>query len=177
MTDTIDDFWIQAVTEYTGKSFQSITKGAVDLSAFAPEKTETPENDKPETKNNIDHLVKLMAKVLEGSVGDVRPSSRLTTSPVCLVAGDGDVDLRMDRVLKIQQQHDTKSKRVLEVNPTHPLVQSLAAHAANLNDADAATIDSAWLLYDQAKIIQGEPVEDPGAFATRMSSLMLKIAG
>lgn len=178
MTDTIDDFWIQTVQSHADKTFQSITKGAVDLSGF-PVTNETtsdkPDTKQPENPDQITHLATLMARVLEESVGDVRTSSRLTSSPVCLVAGENDVDLRMDRVLKIQQQYDSKAKRVMEINPTHPLVQTLAARAANLNDADALITDSAWLLYDQAKIIQGEPVEDPGAFATRIGKLMMKI--
>lgn len=176
MTDTVDDFWIPMVQTHHDKMFHSITKGAVDLSSF-PTLQPEPKTDDSTTQNNdqVKHLLQLMEQVLFEAVGMVRPSNRLTTSPVCLVAGDNDVDLRMDRVLKIQHAHDSKPRRILEVNPNHPIVKNLAARCANMNAPDDAVTDTAWLLYDQARIIQGEPVENPSAFAERMSKLLMRV--
>ena len=97
----------------------------------------------------------------------------MTDSPVCLVAGDNEVDLRMERVLRVNQKYEADSKRVLEINPKHPLVLRLADMADNAEEGTDLT-DAAWLLLDQARIIQGEPITDPSGFARRMSSFMVR---
>ena len=180
MTDTIDDFWIPVVREHAGKAFVSITKGSVDLSAFpvlTGDAADEKAPDAPAPQADIDHLAALMAAALSGSVGAVRASQRLTSSPVCLVAGDNEVDMKMDKILKLQQAYDSHAQRILEINPAHPLIVHLAGHAKGMDTADDLIRETAFLLYDQARIIQGEAVADVPAFVRRMSDLMLKKAG
>jgi molecular chaperone HtpG len=176
-TDTVDSFWLQMADSYKDKKFVSITKGSVDLDKFesADKKgDEAKEKDKP--ANDPDMVAALLGAIstqLAGKVSNVRVSKRLTDSPVCLVAADQGVDMHMERVLKIQQKYEPTSKRVMEINDKHPLIRKLSAMAKN-NPSDVALQDAAGLLYDQALIIQGEPVDDPAAFARRMALFMEK---
>lgn len=178
-TDTIDDFWLQTVLDYSDKPFQSVTKGNIDLSKFDGENTSDDNaKDKKDAsvEPRLEALKKIVSETLEGEIGDVRFSARMTDSPVCLVAGDNEVDLRMERVLRINQKYEADSKRVLEINPEHPLVLRLADMADNAAEGEDLT-DAAWLLLDQARIIQGEPITDPSAFARRMSNFMVRGLG
>lgn len=169
-TDTIDSFWLQMADSYKDKKFVSITKGAVDLDKFEKTDNAPPE---PERVDGVDVLLKALNQQLADKVSKVRLSKRLTDSPVCLVAPDTGVDMHMERVLKIQQKYEPAQKRILEINESHPLIRRLSTMAQDNKDAPTLN-DAAGLLYDQALIIQGEPVDDPAAFARRMASFMEK---
>ncbi len=171
MTDTVDSFWLQNVMDYQGKKFTSVTKGAVDLDKFESTQKEDKEEseDTQKQKPDLENLLGAMQDILKDEVKTVRISSRLTDSPVCLVADDGAVDMQMERVLKIHQKYDpTEKTKVLEINPDHALIQKLNTLKAD----DPALTDAAWLLYDQALIIQGEPISDSSGFARRMAKFM-----
>lgn len=162
-TDTIDDFWLQQVNDYKGKLFKSVTKGDIALDE------ENPSGEKPETAHTKEEaeLLQRLKDTLGEEVQDVRFSRRLTDSPVCLVAPEDGVDMHMERVLKIHQKYTGAGKPVLEVNQNHALIRKLA----ELEDK-AQFEDTARLLHDQARIIQGEPLKDPAGFARRMSAVM-----
>lgn len=167
-SDTIDDFWLQMVLDFKGKKFMSVTKGAIDLSKFKSEK----KDDNPiheEIKRNA--LISFLKSHLSEWVTDVRVSDRLTDSPVCLVASDKDADLNVMRILKANQNYDAKAKPVLEINANHPLIDQLDAMAITSPES-VSLRDAADLLLDQARIIQGEPVNDPTAFARRMGDFL-----
>ncbi|HNQ91397.1 MAG TPA: molecular chaperone HtpG [Alphaproteobacteria bacterium] len=174
--DTIDDFWLPVVMDFKGKKFVSVTKGAIDLSKFPLEQKEKAENDndgKPEERAARAGLISYLSSKLSDRISSVRVSDRLTESPVCLVASEKDVDLHMGRVLKIHQHYEANAKPVLEINAAHPLIARLDEIAGN--NADSGLLaDAAELLYDQALIIQGEPVKDPSGFARRMASFLSK---
>ena len=101
----------------------------------------------------------------------MRSSERLTDSPVCLVAAEGDMDIHLERMLRQHRQLDTVAKRVLEVNPRHPLIETLAKRLTEQGSGEEIA-DAAWLLLDQARILDGERLADPAAFARRLSSLL-----
>lgn len=174
-TDTIDSFWLQNVPEFKGKKLVSITKGAVDLTKFTtPEKDEENSETPTEKAEDFSALLTVLSEELKKDVKQVRISNRLTESPVCLVADERGIDMHMERVLKIQQQYDpVDNKRILEINDKHGLIQKLAA-LAQANKEALEVKDAARLLYDQACIIQGEPVNDPSSFARRMAEFMQK---
>lgn len=171
MTDTIDDFWLQQIHDFDGKPFKSVTKGSIDLSKFEKQ-TKTDDNKTESEHQDTTPLLASLKDLLKDEVGDVRISSRLTDSPVCLVAAEGDVDMHMERVLKIHQKYDAQSKRILEVNEDHPLIQRLSTLAQNAGTNSPDLHDAAHLLLDQARIIQGEPIPDPANFARRMARFM-----
>lgn len=174
--DTIDDFWLQMVDEYKGKKFVSITKGIIDLDQFdtqsSEQETSDTKKDKEADSKGLEKLIAMLQDTLKEDVESVRPSSRLTDSPVCLVASDSEVDLNMERVLKIHQHYESKSKRILEINKSHPLITQLASMLDSGQGSTEDIHDAAYLLLDQAKIIQGEPISDPSVFAKRMSDFL-----
>ena len=172
-TDTIDDFWLQSVLDYQGKKFKSITKGDIDLEKIGASQDENNGgNDEAETseeqQETTNALISQFQDVLQKHVHNVRPSKRLTNSVVCLVAPDEGVDMHMEQVLKINQKYNADTKPVLEVNIKHDLIKSLAKSYDEGEDVS----DAAYLLLDQAKIIQGQPVDDIAAFTRRMSDFM-----
>jgi len=166
--DPIDDFWVAAVGDCGGKKLRSATQGGIDLS-----KIEGGEN-KDEAAGppaDIAPLLAIFKLALKDEVKDVRASQRLTGSAVCLVADQGDLDMRLERMLRQHRQLDAAAKRILEINPRHALVAKLAA-AVGKPDQARALDDMAHLLLDQARIVEGEAVPDPAAFARRLAAVL-----
>jgi molecular chaperone HtpG len=168
-TDTIDSFWLQNAPEYQGKKFVSVTKGSIDLDKFEPKEDEKEEKPKEE---RLTALLSVLSEELKKDVKQVRLSKRLTDSPVCLIADESGVDMHMERILKIQQKYEPpQNRKILEINGSHALIKRLA-NMADANKESPALKDAARLLFDQACIIQGEPVNDPSAFVKRMAEFM-----
>ncbi len=175
LSDAVDDFWLSTVPDYDGKPFKSVTRGGVDLEKMG-DAAETKEDDaekKEEAGPAIDSLIAFVKLTLKDAVKDVRASKRLTSSPVCLVADEGDLDMHLERLLKQQQQLDQTSMRILEVNPDHALVKALAGQIGK-DGSGSLVEDAAWLLLDQARIIEGETLPDAAAFSQRLSKLVEK---
>lgn len=176
LTDPVDEFWVPSYGPYKDKEFHSVTRGGVDLDEVkktdAKDKTdeESKEDDKP---SNIDSLIAAFKLALGETVKDVRKSDRLTDSAVCLVADENDMDMRLQRMLAQQEKGMGLMPRVLEVNPDHPLIRKLT-EIADKNASDAFLVDAAQLLLDQARIIEGEKLPDPSAFAKRMTAVLAK---
>jgi molecular chaperone HtpG len=175
MSDPIDDFWIPSMFEgYDEKKFASITRGSADLDTI----DEKDEKDDPAKKtkaskkdSDISLLIASIKLTLGETVKDVKESSRLTDSACCLVADEGDMDMNLERILRQHQQVQDAAPRVLEINPMHPLIKGLAKKAKK--DKPGQEIeDAALLLFDQARILDGEPVSDVKAFAQRLSKVM-----
>lgn len=172
-TDTIDDFWIQVATDYEGKPFRPVTKGVFDFGPQEPTCDDAPASTSGSKNPSSLSLIERIQSVLGDSIGAVRASQRLTDSPVCLVAGDNEVDLNLERVLKAHQKYDSHAKRVLEINLDHPLVSRMAAMGASEEDSRLFS-DLAFLLLDQAHIAEGESLSDPAAYTRRISTLILR---
>jgi len=169
LTDPIDEFWLPAVAKFQDKPFKSVTRGGADLDKIAKPNGEAA---KSETATpGIDSLVALFRLTLKDVVKDVRPSERLTDSAVCLVADEGDMDIHLERLLKQHKQIEAGFKRVLEINPRHPLVAALAKRLSD-NGSGGDIAEAAWLLLDQARIVGGEPLPDPAAFSRRLAEMM-----
>lgn len=175
LTDTIDDFWLQQVREYEGKPFKSVTKGDVDLDGILDNRdkdTALADTEKEESQSGaMQLLLQAMKKTLAEQVEEVRISKRLTDSPVCIVAPEHGVDMHMERVLKIHQKFEGSTKPVLEINKDHSLIQKMLELNEDFSNEEKIA-DMSYLLLDQAKIIQGEPILDPSAFVKRMSKFM-----
>ncbi len=173
LTDPIDEFWLPAVGRHKDKPFKSVTRGGADLDKIPLADGKDKADAKPAEAQAIDQLVAAFKMALGEAVKDVRASARLTDSAVCLVAAEGDIDLRLERMLRQARRAEAATTRVLEVNPRHPLIGRLADKVKDTGAAGADAIkDAAFLLLDQARIQEGEPVADPAAFARRLSSVM-----
>ena len=176
MTDPVDEFWLPMVGQFDEKPFTSATSGSVDLSKIKNVKDKKENDDKNEAKKADDASVAKLILALKESLGetvkDVCSSDRLTDSAVCLVAGEGDMDLHLERMLKMQGQMEVPTAaRVLEINPAHPLIIKMS-EVVNKPTKKTALNDMALLLFDQARIIEGEPVSDPAAFSQRLNSIL-----
>ena len=173
MSDPIDEFWINAIGEYQGKRLISATRGTIDLNKF--EATDAAQADQPEAaaEEGVNALIALLKLNLDERVKDVRASERLTESPVCLVADEGDVDMHLARLLKQHQQLDQTAARILEINPRHELIKVLAKAVSTEGAADTLA-DAAELLLEQALILEGEPLPDPAGFSRRLTGIMAR---
>ncbi len=170
LTDPVDEFWLPSIGTYKEKPFKSATRGAVDLDKIAPSTEATPA-EKPEPPAKFASLIAIFKLALGEAVKDVRSSERLTDSAVCLVADEGDLDMHLERLLKQHRQLDTAAKRILELNPRHSLIERLAASVGEAGASDQLS-EFAWLLLDQARIVEGEQLPDPSAFARRLATLL-----
>ena len=168
LTDAVDDFWLQMVPDYDGKKFQSVTRGSADLG----DKKDGDDKQDEKTTPEMAALIGILKANLEGSVKDVRLSSRLTDSAVCLVADDGDMDIHLQKILQQHQQLDQTTLRVLEINADHALIKAIGAAATGENSINALK-DASNLLLDQARIMEGDLPQDPQAFVQRLSTIMM----
>ncbi len=177
LSDPVDDFWLSAVFEYEGHALTSATRGATDLSNLGEEPAKDDEDESEAAGDSeLATLIALIKQTLGETVKDVRTTDRLTDSAVCLVADDGDMDMRLERMLKAHNQLNTDSVRILEINPKHDLIKNMASAATKGGAADDLA-DLAFLLLDQARIIEGEALPDAAAFSRRMATVMAKAAG
>jgi len=175
LTDPVDDFWLSMVTDWQGKPFRSVTRGGADLDAIPADGTTPKPEDKGEAVEGpaLGTLIAAVKTILGDGVRDVRESARLTDSACCLVAADGDMDMHLERLLRMNKQFAAAgaSLRILEINPRHPLIKRMAERAAQPGATDALT-DAAYLLLDQARLVEGETLTDAQAFAQRLARVM-----
>ena len=171
LTDAVDSFWVRTALGFEGKPFKSVTQGAADLDAI-PLENETKPSDTDDAATAT--LIAAFKQALGDEVKEVRKSARLTDSAACLVAGDGGLDRTLEKLLARQGTTDVKvSAPILEINPGHELIKALAGKA-KAKGACPEVNDAAHLLYDMARLLDGETVSDPRGFAGRMGALMQK---
>ena len=176
LSDSVDDFWIQHIPEFDGKIFKSITRGAADLDEIKEDKKNKKDEDKQSKPPALDELIAAIKIELGESVKDVRTSKRLTDSPVCLIADDGDMDVNMERLLKQHGQLKGGAPRVLEINPTHSVIKKLAKRAKDKDAGkDKMLKDAAHLLLDQARIAEGEVPNNPAEFGKRLNTVLAEV--
>ena len=169
--DPIDELWLRLPRELEGKKLVSVAKGAVDLGTEEEKKQE--ETAREETSERFKDLLLALRATLQDDVRDVRLSGRLTSSPACLVGEAGDLSPHLEELLRRSGQEVPKVKRVLELNPEHPLVTHLQAfHAAH--PADERFKRYAELLHGQAVLAEGGTLPDPAAFSRRLAELLVE---
>lgn len=162
-TDDIDEFAIRMLMNYEEKEFKSVSSG--DLGLDEKDKDETQASDKEENKD----IFEFMREALSDKVKDVRASKRLKTHPVCL-ATDGDLTIEMEKVLSaIPNSQEIKAEKVLEINTSHEVFEAIKT--AYQNDKDKLKLYTS-VLYNQALLIEGLPVNDPVEFTNNICKLM-----
>jgi molecular chaperone HtpG len=165
LTDPVDEIWVEAVPDYDGKKLQSIARGAVDL----PESADTPEVE----EGDFGPLLEFLTGTLAGQVKEVRLTHRLTTSPACLVSDADDITPTLEKMYRAMGQDMPHVKRILELNPAHPLVAGLrTAHAERAEDP--ALPETAELLYGTALLAEGGDLDDPARFAKLLADRLAR---
>ena len=173
LTDPVDEWVVQSLHEYQEKSLKAVDRGDVDLDSEDEKKEK--EKKQEEAKKEFGSLLELIKGRLESKIKEVRFSNRLTDSACCLVADDFGMNANMERIMKAMNQAVPESKRVLELNPDHPIVKVMGDMYKQSAD-DARLLDYADLLYDQALLTEGTPIKDPLKFTKLVSELMVKAA-
>ena len=163
LSDRIDEWVMQHLTEYKGKSFRDVARGELDLGKDESEKKIEAELTK-EQKN----LLKRVKRVLRDKVDEVRASDRLKKSAACLVIGEQDMGFQMRELLKATGQEPPETVPSLEVNLDHPVVAMMTE-----TGEEGRFEDLSWLLLEQATLVEGRPLEHPAAFVRRVNSLLL----
>ncbi|WP_245606688.1 molecular chaperone HtpG [Streptomyces himastatinicus] len=166
LTDPIDELWVDAVPEFDGKQLRSVAKGQVDLDDEDESSEGGPERE--QQKKDFADLLSWMTTTLNEQVKEVRLSSRLTTSPACIVGDTHDVTPALENIYRAMGQNVPQIKRILELNPTHPLVSGLrTAHGERPLDSGLA--ETAELLYGMALLAEGGELSDPSRFIKLMA--------
>lgn len=170
-TDAVDEVWTQSAYKFGEFEFQSVGKGTVELGT--EEEKQQAEKELEQKEQEYHTLLETMQARLGDFVKEVRLSNRLTSSPSCLVGNPSDLSPQMEQMLRAMNQPVPQSKRILELNPNHPLTQKLqGVFSANQNDP--ALNDYAYMLYGQALLAEGSPLPDPAKFSKLMTDLLVK---
>jgi molecular chaperone HtpG len=171
LTDPIDEMWVDAVPGFDGKQFQSIAKGQVDLESEEDKKA--TEVAREQQKKEFEGLLSWMGTALGETVKEVRLSSRLTTSPACIVGDTHDLTPTLEKMYRAMGQELPPIKRILELNPDHALVKGLReAHTARPDDEGLA--ETAELLYGMALLAEGGELSDPSRFIKLLAGRLEK---
>jgi molecular chaperone HtpG len=179
LTDSVDDFWVNVLFEYQDIELKSVTRAGSekDIEDAKVDDGEDEDNKPEEIIKIGEHLSTDLVFFIKDNLGDrvkdVRTTNRLTDSPVCLVAPEGAMDIRMERFMVENKQLAEVNKKVLEINPEHPIIVKLADDLAS-NQGIKTLSDTVHLLFAQANIIEGEPVDDLAAFSKRMNDVLTK---
>ena len=169
MADRVDEWLISNLTEFDGKQLQSVAKGELDLDKLD---SEEEKKEQEETTKDFESILKQMKEVLGDKVSEVRVTNRLTDSPACLVTGDHDMSLNMERIMKEAGQSMNMmgmggSKPIFEINPAHALVLNIKDEQDDDRFADITNI-----LFDQAILSEGGHLDDPAAFVHKLNGLL-----
>ena len=170
MTDGVDQWAVEGLGEYEGKSLINAMEADLKLDATQGDE---PKSDEDNAKDSaaISPLLNRCQEILKPYVSEVRVSERLTDSPVCLVLPKGGLPAHIERLIRAQQQDMPAQPRILELNPKHPLIVRLQEEHAR--DAQSKKLqDWVEMLYDQALLTEGSPLPDPARFASRVATLM-----
>ncbi|WP_251360015.1 molecular chaperone HtpG [Kangiella sp. TOML190] len=168
MSDRIDEWTMSHLQEYAGKQFVSVTQGDLDLGNL-----ENAEDKKAQEKASEDNkgLVERVKTVLGEQVSDVKITMRLTDTPACIVAGEGDMPLQMIKMMQAAGQPVPETKPIFEINPEHALIQ-LVDHEQD----EAQFAEWVEVLFNQAQLAESGQLEDPASFANKLNKLLLKLA-
>lgn len=166
LTDPIDEFWVQTLTNFKGYPIKHVSQADVDLKF---ERKEPKANE-----GSLKKLTDFMAELFKNEVGKVVPTEKLTKSPVSLTVENGQMSIHLERLMRNHQQQTAfASSRILEVNPYHPLIIKLAD--SMFDDKERPTVEEVCrLLLDQAKIAEGEAISDSSFFSEKLSDYILR---
>ena len=176
MTDAIDQFWLPMIGSFKDKKFTSITQGQINLDDLdeknKDKKSENKDQKEKQDKEFVD-LIAQMKVVLGEQVKDIRLSSKLTDSPVCLVADDGDMDIAMEQLMAQRDTNYKGAPRILEINGDHSLIKNMKSLLSKKENNDLVS-DAGTLLFEQARLLEGKMPADPAQFSKIMNQFLIK---
>ncbi|MEY4065624.1 MAG: hypothetical protein RIR26_1832 [Pseudomonadota bacterium] len=170
LTDPIDEWFVMDYPKHGEAQLKSIAKGDLDLTGVGKEPEAKDKSDEL-TPEKIAPLLEIFRRKCGETLKDVKISKRLVDSPCCLVADEFGLSAHMERMMKATNKEFTGSKRILEVNPSHPIIRSLVVKA-ELNPTDVQLEEWVDVLYDTALLAEGSPVRNPGHFAKKLTKML-----
>ncbi|WP_370500829.1 molecular chaperone HtpG [Mycolicibacterium sp. jd] len=174
LTDPVDEVWVESVHEFDGKPLQSVAKGEVDLDSDAD--NDGQDAERQEREQGFADLIAWLKEALSDHVKEVRLSTRLTDSPACLITDTFGITPALARMYRASGQPVPVEKRILELNPNHPLITGLR-EAHESRGADAELVGTAELLYGTALLAEGGVLEDPARFAGLLADRLTRTVG
>jgi molecular chaperone HtpG len=171
--DTVDEFMLQYLTEFDGKKLKSVGKGEFEVGTEAEK--EEAKKELEGKQEEFQPLIDFLQKELDAHVKQVRLSSRLTTSPVCLVVEDNEYSPMLERALRKVQESTISQKRVMELNPKHPLILRMQQRQASGSpgaNADAVLTNAADLLWGLALLAEGSELPEPAKFSRAATEVL-----
>ena len=173
LTDPIDEWFLMSYPKHGDAEFKSITKGDLDLSGIGKETEEASEVLEAEaTPEQLAGLIDLFRTRLTESIKEVRISKRLKESACCLVADVNDMSSHLERMMRATGQAIPNQKKILEINPSHPLIKNLAAKKNSEVVAGDDLNEWVDVLYDTALLAEGNQIKNPGLFAKKLTKMM-----
>jgi molecular chaperone HtpG len=162
LPDHVDDFWVNVINTYKNKALMNVNSSMVNLNDIKPMPSNENEGQEPDQE-----LLDFVKKVLGSNVKDVIVSNKLVDSPACIGVPLGAMSIRMERYLIEQKQLKAPAGKILEINPEHSIIKKIKASI----ESDEAK-DLVHIIFDQACILEGEPIKDPVSFAKRMNKYL-----
>ena len=169
-TDPVDEFWLPNIDKYKDSSFKSVTKGNIDFNNF---KKEDNKNEKEVLNKKFDPLINYLKTIYGSKVKDVKISDRLTNSPVCFVAEENDMDIHLENLLKKHKHLDKTTTKVLEINTEHAIIKRLLELNSSSTRNEILIKNISNILLDQAKIIEGIPLDNSKDFCDSLNHLLI----
>ena len=175
MADPIDQFWLSMAGQFKEKNFVSITQGEIDLDNIKSDKKDPKNKDtkKDDVDKRFTNLIAHLKASLGQNVKDIRLTSKLTDSPACLVADKGDMDVAMENLMKQRDPNYQGAPRILEINPEHALVEKMNKLLSDKKHNNLVD-DAGTLLFEQARMMEGNLPSDPTKFAKIMNNFLVK---
>lgn len=171
MVDPIDEWVSQSLSEYQEKKLKNITKGELDLGDLSKEEKETQKEGKSKFKNLMDAIKDFFPEQLK----EVRVTTRLKDSPACLVADDHGMTANMERIMKMANQKTEASKRILEINPSHPILENMLKRYEE-NASNPKIKEWSSVIFDQALLAEGSQLREPQEFVKRINGLLQDVS-
>jgi molecular chaperone HtpG len=172
LSDLVDSMWTSTMPSFDGKKLKSVTQGAADLAAIPL--LDAKDEQKPAADEAVGKFIAFVKLTLGDAVSDVRSSDRLTDSAVCLVAAEGGMDRSLEKLMQGSGRVVSATKPILEINPRHSLVEALSKLG---DDEQSFKEDAAHLLYDEARVLEGQPPGDAKRFSERLARLITRGLG
>ncbi len=169
LTDSVDEVWLNTVPEFEGKTLVSAAGAELEIGSEEERKARAEEKEK--TQKEMATFISWMQSKLGEHVKEVRISGRLVDSPACLVADSGDMSANLERLMRAMGQEVPATKRILELNATHPLIE----HLSKRYEADKDTEElgrTAEMVYQLALLAEGGELQDPAGFSKQVASVL-----
>lgn len=171
LVDQVDNFWVNVNNKYKNKSIKAITSSGIDLDKIKKFSSDGDENKSTENNSNDEALIAYIKTVLNNLVQDVKISTKLISSPACLVVPEGSMNIRLEKFLIEQKQLSRRAAKILEINPEHPLLVRIKKDIETENTSKK-TSDLVEILFYQACLIEGEAIDNPLNFVQKINTFL-----